>query len=266
MHPLIMAVLVVAATWDSWRWYLARVASAPEDAATLVVAALFLGALGVARRDQAETLRSVPLWTVVCLLVAYAIGCFVLPPIGRAAIAIAATLFVIHTAVFKDRPPFAFWGLIALALPVLPSLQFMLGYPLRSASAAATVVLLRAHGFIVERQGTLLAWRDELIQFDAACSGVNMLWASMMLTLMGCILFRLRALQVLVASVSTVVFVVVTNVLRTASLFYLESGFIPQAAGWWHEAVGVAAFMLSAGMIVWLLRWLRDGEAAAWAR
>jgi len=266
MHPLITLVVVVAATWPSWRWYLERVGSAPEDAVTLALTALFLGALAVARRHQARTLRSVPLWTVAFLLIVYAIGWFVLPPIARAAIAVAATLFVLHTAVFKDRPPFAFWGLTTLALPVLPSLQFVLGYPLRAVSAAATVGLLRAHGFSVERQGTLLVWRDDLIQFDAACSGVNMLWATMMLTLMGCVLFRLRALQVLVATTLSIGVVVVANVLRTSSLFYLEAGLIPKAAGWWHEAVGVAAFVLSATMILWLLRRLRDGEATEWAR
>jgi exosortase/archaeosortase family protein len=266
MHPLLAAILVMAATWKSWSWYLERIGTSPEEAAALALTVAVLGVLGFARRHQDPAPRSVPLWTATVVLMVYAGSHFALPPIGRAAIAIAATLFTFHVAIFEERPPVAFWGLVALALPVLPSLQFMLGYPLRVVSAAVTVTMLQAHGFGVERQGTFLAWRDEVIQFDAACSGVNMLWAGLMLTLMGCVLFRLRVLQVMAAVLLSVVVVVAANVLRTSSLFYLEAGFIPQAAGWWHEAIGIAAFVLSAAVILWLLRWLRDAETFAWAR
>ena len=265
MHPLLAAMLVMAATWKSWWWYLERVGGSPEEAAALALTAVLLGVLGFARRHQIAAAHSAPLWTIALALTVYAGSTFVLPPIGRAAIAIAATLFAFHVAIFKERPPVAFWGLVALSLPVLPSLQFVLGYPLRVVSAAVTVTMLQAHGFGVERQGTFLAWRDEVIQFDAACSGVNMLWAGLMLTLMGCVLFRLRALQVIVAMMLSVIVVVVANVLRTSSLFYLEAGFIPQAPSWWHEAIGIAAFVLSAAMILWLLRKLREWEPFVWA-
>ena len=48
--------------------------------------------------------------------------------------------------VLKERPPLAFWGLVALSLPVLPSLQFVLGYPMRIVSATLTVGLLQPAG------------------------------------------------------------------------------------------------------------------------
>ena len=47
-----------------------------------------------------------------------------------------------------------------------------------------------------------------------------------------------------------VIVVVAANMLRTSSLFYLESGFISQAPGWCHEAIGIAAFVLSAVLIL----------------
>jgi exosortase/archaeosortase family protein len=128
-----------------------------------------------------------------------------------------------------------------------------------------TVALLQAQGFVLAQQGTFLVWRDEMIQFDAPCSGVNMLWAGLLLTLMGCVLFRLSAGKVLVASALSVVVIVACNVLRASSLFYLEAGLVPQAAGWWHEGIGIAAFMLSALVIVRLLGRLRNREAIAWA-
>jgi exosortase/archaeosortase family protein len=266
MHPFLATALVLAATWQSWRWYLERVGNSPDEAAALGLTVVFLGVLGLARRRQPDAPRSMPLWTITALLLAYAASSFALPSIGRAALAIATTLFAFHVAVFREKPPVAFWGLVALALPVVPSLQFVLGYPLRVMSAAITVALLQQHGLLVERQGTFLAWRDEMIQIDAACSGVNMLWAGLMLALMGCVLFRLRALQVMIAVLLSVLAVVAANVLRTSSLFYLEAGLLPWAAGWWHEAIGIAAFLLAAAMILWLLRRLRCWEGLAWAR
>src|SRR5215467_3284434 len=131
MNPLLVCALVVAATWDAWRWYVERIWASPEEAAALALTIVFLGVLAAVRRPLP-------------------------PPRSRAAmaLAIAATLFCLHVAVLTERPPVAFWGLVALALPVLPSLQFTLGYPMRIVSAALSVAALQAQGLVVARQGT----------------------------------------------------------------------------------------------------------------
>jgi exosortase/archaeosortase family protein len=258
MHPLLVAMLVVAATWDAWRWYVQRVWESPEEVASLALTAAFLSALGVARRSK-ESVR-LPLVPVALLLATFAASYWMLPPIARAAIAIAATLFCGHLAAFKERPPVAFWGLVALALPVVPSLQFVLGYPMRIVCAALSVGLLQVHGLAVERQGTFLVWRDELLQFDAPCSGVNMLWAGLLLTLMGCALFRFNVLKVMIAVALSLVLAIACNVLRATSLFYVEAGLVPHAQAWWHEGIGIAAFTVSAAVTLWLLTRLRGRE------
>jgi len=263
IRNVLVAALVVAATWDAWRWYAQRVWDSPEESASLVLTIVFLGALGVARR-RSEAMP-VPLIPVALLLAAFATSYVVLPPIARAAIAVAATLYCCHLAAFKERPPVAFWGLVALALPVVPSLQFMLGYPMRLVSAALTVGLLQAHGLSVARQGTFLVWRDELIQFDAPCSGVSMLWAGLLLTLMGCMLFRFGVIKVMIAVTLSLVLAITCNVLRATSLFYVEAGLLPQAQAWWHEGIGIAAFTLSAAVTLWLLMRLRGHEAVTCA-
>jgi exosortase/archaeosortase family protein len=259
MHAYLITALVMAATWDAWRWYVQRVWESPEEAASLALTVAFLGVLGVARRSK-KGMR-LPLIPVALLLAAFAAFYAVLPPIARAAIAIAATLFCGHLAAFRERPPVAFWGLVALALPVVPSLQFVLGYPMRLICAALSVGLLQAHGLAVTRQGTFLVWRDELIQFDAPCSGVNMLWAGLLLTLMGCVLFRFNVLKVMVAVALSLMLAIACNVLRATSLFYVEAGLLPHAPAWWHEGVGIAAFMVSAAVTLWLLTFLRGREA-----
>jgi exosortase/archaeosortase family protein len=259
MHPYLVTALVMAATWDAWRWYVQRAWESPEEAASLALTVAFLGALGVSRRSK-EAMR-LPLIPIALLLAAFAASYGMLPPIARAAIAIAATLFCGHLAAFKERPPVAFWGLVALALPVVPSLQFVLGYPMRLVSAALSVGLLQAHGLTVERQGTFLVWRDELTQFDAPCSGVNMLWAGLLLTLMGCVLFRFSILKVMIAVALSLVLAIACNVLRATSLFYVEAGLLPHIQAWWHEGIGIAAFTMSAVATLWLLTRLRGREA-----
>jgi exosortase/archaeosortase family protein len=190
---------------------------------------------------------------VSALLALYALSFGVLPPIGRAALAITATLYCLYHAVFRQRPPLAFWGLVALALPVLPSLQFMLGYPMRIVSAAMTVGLLRAQGLMIERQGTFLVWRGEMVQFDAPCSGINMLWAELLLTLMGCVLLRLSAAKTIAAVLLSIIVSVAANVLRASSLFYIEAGILSDTPAWWHDAIGLAAFALAALAMLWIL-------------
>src|SRR5712671_6918813 len=138
-HPLVVAALVTAATWSAWHWYAERISEAPEEAAALVLTIAFLAIAGRLRSHEpaahtSVTLLPVPLLPVALLLAVYAAGHAFLPPIARAALAVAATLFARHIAFFKDKPPVAFWGLAALALPVVPSLQFTLGYPMRVAS------------------------------------------------------------------------------------------------------------------------------------
>jgi exosortase/archaeosortase family protein len=250
MHPLLASLLVVGATWDAWHWYCARVWASTEEAASLVLTTLFLAALGIARRALPSARQTVPLAPIAALLAAYAAGYAFLPAIMRAAIAIAATLFCLYVATFKERPPIAFWGLTALALPVVPSLQFVLGYPMRAISAALAVPLLQVQGIAVARQGTFLTWRGEMVQFDAPCSGVNMLWTGLLLTLMGCVWFRLRTLQVIAAVTASLALAIVGNTLRAASLFYVETGIISDAPAWWHEGIGLAAFVLSAAIML----------------
>jgi exosortase/archaeosortase family protein len=256
MHPLLAATVVAAATWDSWRWYFARVAATPEEALSLAATVLFLAAIGVARASPVAP-RPMGLAQVAILLGAYASTYVFLPPIMRAALAIAATLFGFHFALFRERPPIAFWGLVALALPVLPSLQFVLGYPMRVVSAILAVGLLQAQGLAVARQGTFLLWHGEMVDFDAPCSGVNMLWAGLLLNLMGCVLFRLGAMKVVVAIALSVALSIASNALRASSLFYVEVGFFAHSPAWWHDGIGLAAFTASAMATLWLLGRLR---------
>lgn len=167
----------------------------------------------------------------------------------------------LYVLIFAARPPIAFWGIVALAMPVLPSLQFVLGYPMRVISAALTAAVLQLQGFAVARDAANLVWGGETIQFDAPCSGVSMLRAGLLLTLMGCVLLRSSTAKTFAAVVSCTLLAIVCNTLRASSLFYVEAGLIAQAAPWWHDGIGVAAFVLLAVATLWMLVMLNGREA-----
>lgn len=244
--------------WDAWRWYLARVGPAPEEALALGAVIGLVAVMGSLRFSRERKLHELPLGALSALLVLYAASHFVAPPIARAAIAVTAVLLAIHWAAFGSRPSAAFWALVALALPVVPTLQFYLGYPMRLVSASATVALLQANGLAVSKQGTALLWQGEMIQFDAPCSGVTMLWAGLFLATMVCFFNRLGAMKLALALLVAAVFTLAANILRASSLFYLEAGLFDAPGAWLHEGVGVAAFALSAAAILIVLH--RLGE------
>lgn len=270
-RPILTCAAVAAATWDGWRWYASRIAAAPEEALSLMLGAAFLAAVGLTRagrgrdtgdrRGRDDTTEAAPPHLLLAgLLAAYAALRATAPPIFPAAVAVATTLYCVWRAWLADRPPPAFWGLVALTLPVLPSMQFTLGYPMRIVSASLTVGLLRVQGFAIERQGTFLAWQGEMVQFDAPCSGVNMLWASLLLTTMGGVLLRLGWLRLAAAMLAAVAVTVGANVLRAASLFYVEAGLLGATPHWWHEGAGLAAFVVATGPIAWVLVRLQPTE------
>jgi len=77
------------------------------------------------------------------------------------------------------------------------------------------------------------------------------------------VLLRLSAPKVMLAVALSVVLVIAGNVLRAASLFYVEAGLVLDAPGWWHEGIGIAAFVLSSAITLWLLGRLRDRPVSA---
>jgi exosortase/archaeosortase family protein len=257
MHPALAAIAVALATWESWWWYARRIAEAPEELVALgvvIAAGAIVPALRLRRAAEGVRLGATALLGLAALLLLHAASHGLLPPIVRATAAMAATVACGCAALAGRWPPVALWAAVALALPVLPSLQYTLGYPMRIVSAALTALLLQMQGLAVESQGTLLVWRGELIQFDAPCSGVRMLWAGLLLALLGCVALRLDLLRMLLAVAAALVLTLLANVLRATSLFVIEAGLVAQPPAWWHEGIGLVAFAGAGAAILLLLR------------
>ena len=239
-----VAGLTVLATWNSWRWFGERIGAAPEEALSLALTVLLLGALALPRLKRGLPPTAVPLGPVSLLIWLHAAAEFAAPPILRAAIAATALLYVLFRAVFDRRPPPAFWGLVALSMPVLPSLQFVLGYPMRIASAILTVALLDLQGVPIAREGTYVVVGGETVQFDAPCSGVSMLWALVLITFVIGLVRCWPVLRLVPALLLTAAVAIMCNALRVASLLFAETVKSGTDFPWLHEGVGLLLIVL----------------------
>lgn len=247
----VLLAVQAAAYMPIWRWYLARTADGSDEpwgfialAAALIV--ILVNRTGHAPRDSDLFLPSV-------LIVAYAATYSFVPRLGQAMIALTALSCTASVIVPGVRVHVPTLGLLVLSLPLVPSLQFYLGYPFRVLCGALTAPLLQSAGLDVVREGTSLRFGTQLVSIDAPCSGVKMLWAALFLAFLLSSLFRSSPLRTILTAGASVGAVLLGNVWRSAALFHLQSGMLAMPE-WSHDAVGVCVF---AGVAVFIL-WFAD--------
>jgi exosortase/archaeosortase family protein len=98
-----------------------------------------------------------------------------------------------------------------------------------------------------------------LVQIDAPCSGVRMLWAGLFLAAI--VSWRLRAAAAAACLAAAVAAVVLANALRSAALFLPEAGLL-RVPAFAHEAVGLVAFALAAALVAVVARRLAEPACA----
>jgi len=230
--------------WPVWRWFAARLTDGSDEPWGL--AALAAGVACSWPRDRRFRFVSTdPLvGAAACLTAAYVVLLFTAPPIVRAIAALAAIgCLWVSLANARERAPVVI-ALFVLSLPLIASLQFYVGYPLRAMTAEGATRLLNAVGFDIARSGTAMTWNGRLVLVDAPCSGVRMLWTA---SCLACVLAaqraRVRVSQLVLVLTAVIPVVLVANMLRAAALFVLETRFA-SVSDVVHVTVGVAAFAL----------------------
>ncbi len=254
---LILAALV-AATWPVWRWMVYRFADGSGDTWELLAA---LTAVAVMVRDRELRPSVVSLSLPAALLLIYAASYSFLSPLPRGMLAMAAIGTAISALWYGRRIEIAICGLLLISLPVMASLNFYLGYPLRVAAGTMTEALLQMNGIAALREGAQLQWNGQSIAIDAPCSGVKMLWTGAYLSFSLSAMMRLSAPRTVTLTLLTVVVVIIANAIRATSLFYVEAG-IFEGPELLHDAIGLVMFAFAAVMVFAMARTLAgDGHA-----
>jgi exosortase/archaeosortase family protein len=198
--------------------------------------------------DSAKSNSAPPrLMLPAAILLYYSLSYHFLSPLPRAAIAVTAIAATVSAIRLGRRMHLGVWGLLLLALPVVASLQFYIGFPMRAVVARLAAPMLQINGFAVTAVGASLNWNGDPILIDAPCSGVKMLWTGFYLTFALACYYKLNAKRTAFSCLATFGAVITGNAFRAAALFYVEAGAanLP-LPGWTHEGVGVVVFAATA--------------------
>lgn len=253
-----LTMIQLTAFWPVWRWYAARLndgSDEPLGVLALLTAALFCLLKG---KEPPSNARFPALGLI--LTAAYLAAFPFCPAIIRAGLAVTALAALLSRLWFQKNWHLGLCALLILSLPIIASLQFYCGYPLRALTTVIVSKLVGLSGELVTPSGTLLSWRGELVAVDAPCSGIKMLWAGLYLNFTLACFWELSALRTWLSYSLASLLIFIGNVLRTFILFYTESG-IFQVPAYFHTLIGLVVFAMVAVAIVFMNRFLRNTYA-----
>jgi exosortase/archaeosortase family protein len=235
--------LHAAALWPHGLWAARRLADGSDDPLGVAAAAALLLWLWHAAPALRVQPRMAWLMGAAALTAAATMAWLLVPPLPAAMLAVLA--LAAHIAAWLPRgvarAPLA--GLALLALPLVASLQFYVGYPLRVFTAEFSAWLLQAAGQAAERSGAAMTVNGQLVIVDAPCSGVQMAWLAYFTACAVAAFVGLRGGPFLRRLPLVSLIVLTANVLRNSLLVGLEAR--PQGLGnAWHEAIGLAALAM----------------------
>ena len=238
-------LLLLSAFWPVWAWYIRRATDGSDEPWQLVAAAGSLMFLSTIPGDEDRPFsRPIALSGLTLYILTYSS----LPPLVRAAIALSTVTF--SAKPIRQIPPAGFL-LLLLALPLFSTLDFLLSFPLRRLIAFPALILFHTAGFSVSLSGCSFVWKDSEILIDAPCSGVRMLYASLLLAAFLGTTLRLRWRELGILLFLTLCSAILANVFRSASLFFVEArAFYPDLLSRYeaplHTGIGLMLFAGSA--------------------
>lgn len=248
-------LLPALALWPVWQWSLRRMSDGSDDPFGIVALATLLLVLWRERGQLAVTPRLPGLLLALLLSAAALLSQAWLPPLLRAVLAVLALFAALLAVRVPGQAWLAWCGLGLLALPLLSSLQFFIGYPLRVLTAEVSAWLLRAGGLEVGRQGSTLEVAGQLVMVDAPCSGIQMAWVAYFTAFATAAWLRLADRQLLRRLPLLGVLVLAGNILRNSLLVLQETGRLAWPA-WMHEGTGLLVFV---GVCALVLRYTAAG-------
>lgn len=251
--------LQALALLPAWAWMARRQADGSDDPLGL----LALAGLAVLVAQHRKHLRASPAlaWLAAALLLTLAatasraslpplLGS--LPPLLGSLLAVLALAAGLLAFLPRQVAATPVLGLAVLALPLLSSLQFYAGYPLRVLTAEVSRWLL-APAFTVVREGSTLLVDGRLVIVDAPCSGVQMVWLGYFTACATALWARHGDRTVLARLPAVGLTVLAGNIVRNSLLVAAEGAGRP-LPGWGHEALGLAVLAVVCGAIALLMQ------------
>ncbi len=239
--------LQALALLPAWAWMARRLADGSDDP----LGVLALAGLAWLVVQHRRALRASPalrwLGLATVLTLAATLSRASLPPLLASLLAVLALASCLLAFLPRQVAAVPVLGLAVLALPLLSSLQFYAGYPLRVLTAEASRWLL-APAFTVAREGSTLLVDGRLVIVDAPCSGVQMVWLGYATACAVALWARQSDRTVLARLPGVGLAVLAGNIVRNSLLVAAEGAGRPLPA-WGHEVLGLAVLAAVCGLI-----------------
>ena len=249
--------LQFAALMPTWAWMVQRMRDGSDDPLGLVALVALAALAWQCRRELRASprlgwLALAGVGTVLATLLRFGLGVVpALPPLAAALVAVLALACGLLAFLPRRVAALPVAGLAVLALPLLSSLQFYAGYPLRVVTAEASRWLL-APAFSVAREGTSLMIDGRLVIVDAPCSGVQMVWLGYF-TACAVALWARRSDRAFLRRLPMVGLLVLGgNIVRNSVLVAFE-GAGHALAPWAHNTLGLVVLAVVCGSIARLM-------------
>jgi len=251
MTILGLLALYFCVFWPVTTWYCQRIFDkSDEPLGVLSLIALIAIMLTRQKCMPAAGAINIPVASIICLLL-YCVTWPFAPKLLSALIAVMAIGFSLNAGSLKLG--LGSWLLLIFSLPVVSSLNFYSGYPLRLVVGKIAAPLISMVGFPTFADGTALVWNSQMIQIDAPCSGIKMLWFALFIGAVISAVLELSFFTSTAVLSSAVLAALLGNVLRITSLFFIESKAIaidPSHEQFVHQSVGAVSFAIAAGVTV----------------
>jgi exosortase/archaeosortase family protein len=250
-----------AALWPHGLWAARRMADGSDDPLGVAALAAFVIWLWRAQPVLLAVPRLAWLGAAALLTLAATSALFIAPPLLAALVAVLALSAHVFAWLPERAPRVALAGLALLALPLIASVQYYVGWPLRAFTAQFSAWLLQAVGMDAQPSGAALTVAGRLVLVDAPCSGVQMAWLAYFAACATAAFSSLRDASLLRRLPLVSLAVLTGNVLRNSVLVALEAR--PDGlAQWQHEAIGLAFVAAVTVIAVRLASPRRRGVAA----
>lgn len=255
---VIQLMAAIAAFWPVWLWYCERTVDRSDEplglvALLTVVSLIYLRktAIKISPMSPESVCRSLAvllsLVLLYCVIVPWA------PNVVLALIAISVVAISLFRARIFGRPLAGDCVLMLLSIPLVASLNFYFGYPMRLLASFLAAAMLNLGGLAVSAQGAEIVCNSSIVGIDQPCSGIKMLWVALYLAATLSSLFRFNSGKTINMLLVALAMAIVANAIRVSSLFYIETKIIdvgPHWHGFVHSGIGVASFALLAVFLV----------------
>lgn len=254
---LVAAPALIAAAWPVLTWYASRVTD-QSDEPLGVLALLTAFALLTTRLREPRFRAGMRVNPFALLCGAALLTALPHTPLGQFPLVLG--LVAVATLGFSVSLPCGKAGLVALlvlSLPLVGSLDFYAGYPLRMVAAEIAVRLLQLGGLEVTRAGVMLMDGPNLVGMDPPCAGIRMLWTSCFVAAVMAARMHLRWSRTLLLLGGALATVVAGNSVRAALVFFPESGRVHWPE-WMHPGAGLVVHGLVLAVIFRLAGFMEE--------